>query len=107
MAWVQLVIAGVFEIVWAVGLKKSEGFSKLGPSLWTLAAMVASFWLLAAAARTLPIGTAYAVWTGIGVVGTAIIGMLWLGEPREASRVVCIGLILAGILGLKWNGGGN
>lgn len=101
MAWIQLVVAGVLEIVWAVGLKQSGGFTRLWPSVWTLAAMVGSIWLLALAARSLPIGTAYAVWTGIGVVGTAVLGMIVFHEPRDAWRLACIGLILAGIVGLK------
>jgi len=101
VAWMQLVVAGMLEVVWAVGLKQSGGFAKPWPSVWTLAAMIGSMWLLALAARSLPIGTAYAVWTGIGVVGTAILGMLLFHEPRDAVRLACIGLILAGIIGLR------
>ena len=101
MPWLQLVFAGLLEIAWAIGLKRSEGFSKPGASLFTLVTMIASFVLLARAMRTLPVGTAYAVWTGIGAVGTAIIGIVWLGEPRTVGRLVCLGLIVAGIVGLK------
>ena len=101
MPWFQLVLAGLLEIAWAIGLKRSEGFSKLGASLFTLLTMIASFVLLARAMRTLPVGTTYAVWTGIGAVGTAIVGIVWLGEPRTVGRLVCLGLIVAGIVGLK------
>jgi quaternary ammonium compound-resistance protein SugE len=101
MAWLLLFIAGLFEVVWAVGLKYTEGFTRLWPSLGTGAAMVLSFLLLSQALRTLPVGTAYGVWTGIGAVGTAIFGILFLGEPRAAARLVCILLIVAGIAGLK------
>ena len=101
MAWIYLVFAGLFEICWAVGLKYSEGFSRLWPSVWTIATMIASFQLLSAAMKSIPIGTAYAVWTGIGAVGVAAIGMLFLGEPRTAARVLCIALIVSGIIGLK------
>ncbi len=101
MAWVQLFLAGLFEVGWAVGLKYTEGFSRLGPSIWTVTAMIISFWLLAASLRTLPVGTAYAVWTGIGAVGTAILGIVLFGESREVLRLLAIGLIVAGIAGLK------
>lgn len=101
MAWLLLVIAAGLEVVWAVGLKSTQGFTKLGPSLIVGAAMIGSMWLLALAARTLPIGTAYAVWTGIGAVGTAIVGMARFGEPATVARIVCIVLIVAGIVGLK------
>jgi len=101
MAWVQLFFAGLFEVCWAVGLKYTEGFSKLWPSVWTVTAMIISFWLLASALRTLPVGTAYAVWTGIGAVGTAILGIALFGESREVMRLLAIGLIVAGIAGLK------
>ena len=101
MAWVQLFFAGLFEIGWAVGLKYTEGFSKLWPSVWTVAAMAVSFWLLASALRTLPVGTGYAVWTGIGAVGTAILGIVLFGESREVLRLLSILLIVAGIAGLK------
>ena len=99
--WITLTIAGVLEIGWAVGLKYADGFTKPVPSVLTIAAMVISMWMLAQAARTLPIGTAYAVWTGIGAVGTAVLGMLLFGEPRTAVRLTCIVLIVAGIVGLK------
>ena len=101
MAWVILVVAGLFEIGWAVGLKYTEGFTRLWPTVWTATALVASMALLATALRTLPLGTAYAVWTGIGAVGTAILGMVVFREPATAARLVCIGLIVAGIVGLK------
>ncbi len=101
MPWLILIFAGLLEIVWATGLKYTEGFTRLWPSAWTIAAMAASMYLLAVAARTLPIGSAYAVWTGIGALGTAIYGMIYFGEPRTPARLVCIGLILAGIVGLK------
>ena len=101
MAWVYLTLAGVFVIGWAVGLKYTEGFSKLLPSALTVAAMAVSFGLLSHSLKTLPMGTAYAVWTGIGAVGTALLGMIFLGEPREVARILCILLIVAGIVGLK------
>lgn len=101
MAWLSVFIAGVFETVWAVGLKYSDGFSRLWPSVLTIAAMMISFWLLSCALKTLPVGTTYAVWTGIGAAGTALLGMLLFGESRDAARLVCIGLIIAGILGLR------
>jgi quaternary ammonium compound-resistance protein SugE len=100
-AWAVLLLAGLCEIGWAVGLKYTEGFSRLWPSVWTLAAMLASVVLLGWSLKTLPLGTAYAVWTGIGAVGTALFGMLLFGESREVMRLVSIGLIVAGILGLK------
>lgn len=102
MAWVLLVSAGIFEIVWAAGLKATYGFTRFWPSALTIGAMIVSFWLLALALRTLPIGTAYAVWTGIGTVGTAIFGIVVLGEPASAARLACIALIIAGIAGLKF-----
>ncbi|MGQ9366972.1 quaternary ammonium compound efflux SMR transporter SugE [Azospirillum sp. ST 5-10] len=101
MAWSYLVVAGLLEIVWAIGLKHSDGFTRLGPSLVTGAAMLASIVLLALALRELPVGTAYAVWTGIGAVGTVIFGIALLGEPAGLARLACIGLIVAGIVGLK------
>lgn len=101
MTWIILFIAGLLEIGWAVGLKYTHGFTRLMPSLFTLASMVGSVVLLGLAMRNLPLGTAYAVWTGIGTVGTAIAGMVLLGEPAGAMRLGCIGLIVAGILGLK------
>ena len=99
--WLTLGIAGLLEVGWAVGLKYADGFTRPLPSALTLLAMVASMWLLAQAARQLPIGTAYAVWTGIGAVGTAALGMVLFGEPRTALRLTCIVLIVAGIVGLK------
>jgi quaternary ammonium compound-resistance protein SugE len=101
MPWLILVVAGLLEIGWAVGLKQSNGLTRPGPAIATVAAMVASMWLLAIAVRGLPVGTAYAVWTGIGTVGTAVIGFALLGEPATLARLVCIGLIVAGIVGLK------
>ena len=101
MAWVVLTIAGFFEIGWAVGLKYSDGFSKPVPSLLTVVAMAFSLWLLALAMKTIPVGTAYAVWTGIGAVGVAILGMILFGESREFLRILCLFLIIAGIIGLK------
>ena len=101
MAWIYLVIAGIFEVAWAIGLKYTEGFSRLGPSLATAAAMLVSFVFLSQALKTLPVGTGYAVWTGIGAGGTALLGIVLFGEPRTLGRIVCILLILAGIIGLK------
>ena len=101
MAWVYLFVAGLFEIAWAIGLKYTEGFTRLAPSLFTLVSMVASVVLLGLALKALPVGTGYAVWTGIGTIGTAILGMILFAEPATAMRLVCIGLIVAGILGLK------
>jgi quaternary ammonium compound-resistance protein SugE len=101
MAWLVLVVAGLFEVGWAIGLKYTEGFTRPWPSVWTAAAMIVSIVLLALAMKTLPVGTAYAVWTGIGAVGTVILGILLFGEPATAARLACIGLILAGIVGLK------
>lgn len=101
MNWIYLFIAGLFEIAWAIGLKYTEGWSRLWPSIITAVLMIASFYFLSMAVKTLPIGTAYAVWTGIGTVGAAVIGMFLFGEPRDIMRVLCIGLIVAGIAGLK------
>lgn len=101
MAWIYLIIAGILEIGWAIGLKYTQGWTKLMPSLLTGAGLIVSFYFLSAAVKTLPIGTAYAVWTGIGTVGAAILGMFIFGEPREVSRIVCILLIVTGIAGLK------
>lgn len=100
-AWLILAIAGLCEVGWAVGLKYTEGFSRFWPSVWTVSLMVASVGLLGWALKALPLGTAYAVWTGIGAVGTALLGMLLFGESREVLRLLSIGLILAGIVGLK------
>jgi quaternary ammonium compound-resistance protein SugE len=101
MAWTYLVLAGLLEIGWAIGLKYTEGFTRLVPSILTGLSMVASVVLLGLALKTLPVGTGYAVWTGIGTVGTALLGIYLLGEPTTAMRLACIGLIVAGILGLK------
>jgi quaternary ammonium compound-resistance protein SugE len=101
MAWLVLVAAGLLEIGWAIGLKYTEGFTRLVPSVLTLAAMAGSIILLGLALKSLPIGTAYAVWTGIGAVGTALLGIALLGEPATAARLASIGLIVAGIIGLK------
>ena len=101
MAWTLLVVAGLFEIAWAIGLKYTEGFTRLVPTVLTVGAMVVSVWLLGLAAKHLPIGTAYAVWVGIGAAGTAILGMVLFREPSDAARLVCLGLILAGVAGLK------
>ncbi|MES2127285.1 MAG: quaternary ammonium compound efflux SMR transporter SugE [Pseudomonadota bacterium] len=101
MTWMILFVAGLLEVAWAVGLKYTEGFTRLAPSVFTLAAMAGSVLLLGLAMRQLPLGTAYAVWTGIGTVGTAVMGMVLLGEPAGALRLGCIGMIVAGILGLK------
>jgi len=101
MAWAVLFTAGLLEIGWAIGLKYTEGFTRLLPSVLTLAAMAGSILLLGVALKTLPIGTAYAVWTGIGAVGTAILGIALFGEPATAARLASIGLIVSGIVGLK------
>lgn len=101
MAWISLVIAGLLEIVWAIGLKYTHGFTRVLPSLITIAAMIASMGLLGLAVRTLPIGTAYAVWTGIGTVGTVLVGIAVLGESASLLRLLCVALIIAGIIGLK------
>ncbi len=99
--WALLFVAGILEIGWAIGLKYTEGFTRLWPSIVTIVTMAASMYLLALAARGLPIGTAYAVWTGIGAVGTAIIGIFLFDESRDWMRLLCIGLIISGVLGLK------
>lgn len=101
MSWVYLVIAGLLEVAWAVGLKYTAGFTKLWPSVFTLTTMAGSVGMLGLALRSLPLGTAYAVWTGIGTVGTAVFGMMMLNEPAGALRLLSIGLIVAGIVGLK------
>lgn len=101
MAWTYLFVAGLFECAWAFGLKFTEGFTRPLPSALTLLAMGLSVWLLSLAMRSIPIGTAYAVWTGIGAVGVAVLGMVFLGEPRQTLRLVCLVLIVAGILGLR------
>lgn len=101
MAWLILFVAGLAETGWAVGLKYTEGFSKFWPSVFTVSAMIVSFWLLAWALKTLPLGTAYAVWTGIGTIGTVILGIMLFGESADWLRLGCIALIVAGIAGLK------
>ena len=101
MAWLYLFVAGVFETAWAIGLKYSAGFTKFGPSVFTVVAMMVSLYLLALALRTIPVCTGYAVWTGIGTVGAAILGILLFNESREIARILCILLIVAGIIGLK------
>ncbi|MBV5289201.1 MAG: quaternary ammonium compound efflux SMR transporter SugE [Pelodictyon phaeoclathratiforme] len=106
MSWIFLIIAGCLECGWAVGIKYTEGFSRPIPSLLTASAMIASFWLLSLAMKTIPVGTAYAVWTGIGATGVAIVGMLFLDEPRDIARILCLLLILSGVIGLKIFSGG-
>ena len=101
MAWSILFVAGLLEITWAIGLKYTDGFTKLWPSVWTLASMLGSIVLLGLALKWLPVGTAYAVWTGIGTVGVAILGIFLFSEPATAVRLACIGMIVAGIAGLK------
>lgn len=105
MAWLYLLVAGLLEVAWAVGLKYTEGFTRLWPSVWTGAALVLSMVMLAAAVRTLPLGTAYAIWTGIGAVGTAALGIVLFGESASAARLACVGLIVAGLVGLKLTSG--
>jgi len=107
MVWLILFLAGLFETAWAVGLKYTHGFTRLWPTLGTLAAMAISFVLLAQAMKTLPVGTAYAVWTGIGAVGAVILGVLLFQEPLNAARVFCLALIVSGIIGLKLFSGGG
>lgn len=101
MAWTYLLLAGLFEIGWAIGLKYTEGFSRALPTVLTAGSMVLSLVFLGLALRTIPLGTGYAVWTGIGTLGTVIFGILFLAEPATALRLACVGLILAGIVGLK------
>jgi quaternary ammonium compound-resistance protein SugE len=101
MDWIVLVIAGLFEVAWAIGLKYTEGFTRLWPSAWTVTTMAVSLLLLAQALKTLPVGTAYAVWTGIGAAGTAVMGIILFGESRDAMKLACIAVIVAGIAGLK------
>jgi quaternary ammonium compound-resistance protein SugE len=101
MAWVVLFVAGLFEVGWAVGLKYTEGFTRFWPTAWAGVSMLVSLGLLGVALRTLPLGTAYAVWTGVGTVGTVLLGMLLFDESASVLRLACVGLILAGIVGLK------
>jgi quaternary ammonium compound-resistance protein SugE len=101
MDWVILVLAGLFEVGWAIGLKYTEGFTRLWPTVWTISAMIISLWLLGIAMKSLPVGTAYSVWVGVGAVGTVILGIVLLGEPANAARLISVALIIAGIIGLK------
>lgn len=101
MNWVILLVAGLFEIGWAIGLKYTEGFSRLWPTAWTILSMIISVGLLGMAMRTLPVGTAYAVWVGVGAIGTAILGIILFNEPANTARLLSFALILAGIIGLK------
>ncbi|WP_020591288.1 quaternary ammonium compound efflux SMR transporter SugE [Kiloniella laminariae] len=101
MAWVYLILAGMLECGWAIGLKYADGWTRLVPSLLTVLAMAASFWLLSAAMKSIPVGTAYAVWTGIGTIGVAVLGMILFDEPRDIMRILCLLMIVAGIAGLK------
>ena len=105
MPWLHLIIAGLLEVAWAIGLKQTDGWTRLWPSVTTALLMMASFFFLSLALRSLPLGTAYAIWTGIGAVGTALIGIIVFDEPRTAARLVCIVLIVAGIVGLKLTSG--
>jgi quaternary ammonium compound-resistance protein SugE len=100
-AWIYLILAGICEIGWAFGLKYSEGFTKIGVSIVTVVVMILSFVLLAQAMKTLPLGTAYGIWTGIGAAGTAILGIVFLNEPRDLIRIICILMIISGVVGLK------
>jgi quaternary ammonium compound-resistance protein SugE len=101
MAWIILVIAGFFEVGWAVGLKYTAGFTKLWPTIWTVFAMAVSLWLLGVAMKSLPVGTAYSVWVGVGAAGTVILGIVLFGEPADRLRLLSVALIIAGIIGLK------
>ena len=101
MDWIILFLAGLFETGWAIGLKYTNGFTRVWPTVWTVFAMVVSLWLLGIAVKTLPVGTAYSVWVGVGAVGTVMLGIALLGEPANAARLISVGLIIAGIIGLK------
>jgi len=101
MAWIHLIVAGLLEIFWAVSLKYTDGFTKLWPSVFTIAGMIASFYFLAQALKIIPVGTGYAIWTGIGAAGTAILGIILFSESAAWPRLACVGLIVAGIVGLK------
>ena len=101
MVWIILVIAGLFEVGWVIGLKYTEGFTRLWPSVWTVLAMIISLWLLGIAVKSLPVGTAYAIWVGVGAVGTVALGIVLFGEPADSARLISIGLIIVGIVGLK------
>ena len=104
MAWLIVIVAGLFEVGWAIGLKYTDGFTRVGPTVATLVAMVVSVWLLSIGMRTLPVGTAYSVWVGVGAIGTVAMGILLFGEPASAARLISVGLIVAGIVGLKLAG---
>ena len=101
MAWIILVLAGLFEVGWAIGLKYTEGFTRLGPTIWTILAMIISLWLLGVAVKSLPLGTAYSIWVGVGAVGTVTLGIVLLGESASAGRIISVVFIIAGIIGLK------
>ena len=101
MKWFMLIVAGLFEMAWAIGLKYSQGFTKLIPSIFTIVGMIASFYFLSLALKSLPLGTAYAIWTGIGTVGTVTLGIILFKEPIDIIRLICIGFIVVGIVGLK------
>ncbi len=101
MAWIYLLVAGLFEVVWAIGLKYTEGWTRLWPSVGTLAAMGVSFWCLSQSLKSIPIGTGYAIWTGIGAVGAAALGIVLFGDSASWPRLLCIGLIVSGVVGLK------
>lgn len=101
MKWLILIVAGLFEIGWAIGLKYSQGFTKLIPSIFTIVGMIASFYFLSLSLKSFPLGTAYAIWTGIGTVGTVILGIILFKEPMDIIRLICIGFIVVGIVGLK------
>ncbi|HEX6950718.1 MAG TPA: quaternary ammonium compound efflux SMR transporter SugE [Nitrospira sp.] len=101
MAWFILILAGLFETGWAIGLKYTDGFTRLWPTIWTIVAMIISLWLLGIAVNKLPVGTAYSVWVGVGAVGTVVLGIALLGEPANPARLISVGLIIAGIIGLK------
>jgi quaternary ammonium compound-resistance protein SugE len=101
MNWAILVVAGLFEVGWAIGLKYTDGFTRLLPTVWTVLAMIISLGLLGVAMKTLPVGTAYGVWVGVGAIGTVVLGIVLLGEPASAARMISVALILAGIVGLK------
>ncbi len=101
MAWIILVLAGLGEVGWAIGLKYTEGFTRFWPTIWTVLAMIVSLWLLGIAMQSIPVGTAYSIWVGVGTVGTVILGIVLLGEPVNALRLISVVLIIAGIIGLK------
>jgi quaternary ammonium compound-resistance protein SugE len=102
MNWIILIIAGLFEVAWAVGLKYANGFTKIYPSIFVIVTMSISIYLLSTALKTLPVGSAYAIWTGVGAVGTAILGIILFGESKELIRLICIGIIIVGIIGLRF-----